>query len=321
MAFGHGVMLELAAVNAGIDLDPGDSDATDRLRDQLLLFIEGARILHYKGDVAAKEREVAAALERFRTEFVEPALVRRRDLIARRDRGEISESDIPRDILGVMLENVEGLDLDGDTMLRETAFFLLTGASTSAVALTRTLDNIFRWIADRPADEARLTEDPAFVQRCIIETLRLAPISPIAARWSVADFTLADGTEVQTGDRVHIDMAAANRDPAVFGSTAEEFDPDRELPDDVPRHGVSFGHGMHACIGQELAVGVEPDPGDGFEHRLFGLVGVVVQELVRLGVRPDPDDAPMIDPASERGTFSRYPVVFNRVSTPRPRKD
>lgn len=313
LPFGHGVMLELAAVNAGIDLDIGDAASTEDLSRQLLLFIDGARILHYTGDKVEKEREVAGALDDFDQQFVRPAIERRLALMRARDAGTIPETDLPRDILRVLLENSEGLDLDPSTVLRETAFFLLTGASTSAAAMTMTLDNMFNWIQLHPVDEARLNDDATFVQRCILETLRLAPISPIAARWATDDFTLTDGTRVRRGDRVHIDMRAANRDPAVFGPDADTFRPDRELPADVPRAGVSFGHGQHHCIGQELAVGVEPDSTDGFEHRLFGLVGVVVQELVRLGARPDPDRQPVTDDSSLRGNFIHYPVVLTKM--------
>lgn len=310
LAFGHEVMLELAAVNAGLDLNPDDPDQIARLSAQLDSFIDGARILHYTGDKEAKEREVADALAEFADEFVEPALARRRALLAARDRGESGPDDVPRDILAVLAENVEGLHLDASTVVRETAFFLLTGASTSATTLSLTLDNVFTWLEQHPTDELRLLDDPAFVQRCILETLRLSPISPIAARWADEDVVLSDGTEITTGDRVHIDMVAANRDVGVFGTDANDFRPNRALPKDVPRPGVSFGHGMHHCIGQELAVGVEPDPDDGFDHRLFGLVGVVIQELIRRGVRPDPDDPTEIDDLTERRTFRRHPVLL-----------
>ena len=272
----------------------------------------GRRILHYKGDKEAKEREVIAALGDFESEFVSPAINRRRALLMQREGGEIEDNEIPRDILRVMVENIEGLDLDRSTIVRETAFFLLTGASTSAAALASTLDNIFDWIGDRPADAMRLTEDRVFVRRCILETLRLAPISPIASRWATKDFRLGDGTEIGEGDCVHIDIRQANRDVEVFGADADVFMPDRGIPTDVPRHGFSFDHGMHHCIGQELAVGIEPDVDDGFEHRLFGLVGVVIQELLRLGVRRDPDDPPVIDPLSERGAYGLYPGAADR---------
>lgn len=313
MSFGHAVMLELAAINAGVDLDPGDADQLARLHAQLLAFIDGARILHYTGDRVAKEREVAEALDAFEREFVEPGVQRRRALLAQRDSGAIDEAALPRDILRVMLENVEGLELDQSTIVRETAFFLLTGASTSAVTLTRTLDDIFAWIADHPADETRLIHDPAFVQRCILESLRLAPISPIGARWATEDFELSDGTQISEGDRVHIDMGAANRDPAVFGHDADAFRPERDLPEGVPRPGVSFGHGMHHCIGQELAVGVEPSADGGADLALFGLVGTVIRELLRLGVRPDPDRPAEPDDLTQRTTFKAYPVVLTRA--------
>ena len=308
--FGHSVMLELAAINAGVDLDPADPDQLERLHGQLLAFIDGARILHYVGDKEAKEREVAHALNAFDAEFVAPGIERRTTLLGERDAGRIDDDAIPRDILRVMLENVEGLDLDRSTIVRETAFFLLTGASTSAVALTRTLHNVFGWIDAHPDDEARLIEDPSFVQLCVLESLRLAPISPIAARWATEDFVLSDGTEVRRGDRVHIDMGAANRDRDVFGADADDFRPERPLPDGVPRPGVSFGHGMHHCIGQELAVGVEPTVGGGADLVLFGLVGTVIRELLRLGVRPDPEQPPEADELTERATFKTYPVVL-----------
>ena len=102
---------------------------------------------------------------------------------------------------------------------------------------------------------------------------------------------------------------AANRDPSVFGDDAERFDPDRSLPPGVGRWGLSFGLGMHACIGQELAAGLqfvdEPDA----DH-LYGLVPTAVQALLEAGARPDPDEAPRLDPTSARGYWASYPVRF-----------
>lgn len=310
LSFGHEVMLDLAAINAGVDVDASDQQAVGRLNQQLIAFIEGARILHYIGDKDEKEREVAAALAAFEAEFVEPAWQRRSQLLEAHAAGEIHEDDVPRDVLRVLIENKLGIELDRSTIVRETAFFLLTGASTAAATLALTINNLFVWLDDNPNDAQRLIRDRSFVQRCILETLRLAPISPIASRWATHDFVLPDGTEVNNGDCVHIDIRAANRDQTVFGHDAHSFAPDRECPTDVGRSGFSFGHGMHHCIGQELAVGVEPDPTDEFDDRLFGLVGVVIQELIRLGVRPDPDAPPIVDPLSTRGAFSHYPVVL-----------
>ena len=42
-------------------------------------------------------------------------------------------------------------------------------------------------------------------------------------------------------------------------------------------------------------------------------MGVVIQELIRLGVRPDPDNPAELDPTSARGTFGTYPVVLTNA--------
>ena len=202
-------------------------------------------------------------------------------------------------------------DLPESTITHELAFYLTAGASTSAITLTHTFDNIFRHVDPLPGGRERLVADPALVRRCIQETLRLSPISPIGARRATGDVELAGGRRVGSGDRLDIDIAAANRDPAVFGPRAEDFDPDRELPAGVALHGFSFGHGAHRCLGAELAVGLEPDPDHGFEDRLFGLVGVVAQELLRRGVRPDPRQAAEIESTTARRAFRRFPVVFD----------
>jgi cytochrome P450 len=300
LAFGHRVMLNLSCVNAGIDRRLGDVAETERLLELLAEFVEGARINHYRGDRAAKVREIAEAVRAFSVEFVEPSLARRRQLL---DAGR----PLPRDIASAL---VAGSDLPGDVVARELAFYLTAGASTSAVALTKTFDRIFAWLEARPQDRRRLEEDPAFVRRCILETLRLSPISPIGARRAATDLELAGGTVIRAGERVDIDIESANRDPVVFGATSEEFDPDRTLSDGVALSGLSFGHGMHHCIGAELAVGVDPDPDTGFDGRLFGLVGVVVAELVRHDIRPDPDDPPEWDTTTERTAFARFPVLI-----------
>jgi hypothetical protein len=82
------------------------------------------------------------------------------------------------------------------------------------------------------------------------------------------------------------------------------------LPDGVPPYGLSFGSGMHACIGQDLAAGLLPDPDGPAQDHLYGLVPEAVQTLFGYGARPDPDDPPQMDESTTRPYFGRYPVVF-----------
>jgi cytochrome P450 len=305
----HQMMMNLAAFTSGVDRPARTPEETLHLYSYMMRFIEGATLAHYTGDREAKRAEVAAALEAFDVEFLQPSIARRRAAIARVDAGEMDESELPRDVLTV-LRNQDDLALPDDVVLRETCFYLLAGAHTSATAFVRTLHSVFEMTATAPADAERARDDLDFLQRCVHETIRLQPSSPVAMRWALEEVELAGGQRVGPGDKVVIDLMAANRDPAAFGDHADRYDPHRVLPPGVAPWGLSFGLGMHACIGQELAAGTDAlgaVPGD--DH-LHGLVPVAVRAVLTAGGRPDPDRPARLDPESERGYWGQYPVVF-----------
>ena len=105
-------------------------------------------------------------------------------------------------------------------------------------------------------------------------------------------------------------VLAANRDESVFGSTAADFDPTRELPEGVHPVGLSFGSGMHACIGAELAGGVLTEEDIARDDHLHGLVAEAVQAMIARGAEADPDNPPQMDTTTKRPYWSSYPVVF-----------
>jgi hypothetical protein len=150
-----------------------------------------------------------------------------------------------------------------------------------------------------------------FVQRCTHETIRLQPSSPVAMRWALNDIELKTGRRIPKGSKVVIDLLSVNRDRSVFGDDADDFDPRRTTPDGVAPYGLSFGLGMHACIGQDLAAGLIFRPGTASDEHLFGLVPEAVQALFDHGVRPDPDNPPEMDESTTRPYFGRYPVLFS----------
>ncbi|MEZ5373289.1 MAG: cytochrome P450 [Microthrixaceae bacterium] len=312
VSLGHQLMMNLAAVTSGVDRPLGTAEESLHLYDYLMRFIEGATLAHYTGDVDAKRAEVAAALEAFDAEFMQPSVARRRDLIAQVEAGTLDESELPRDVLTVLLRNQEDLDLPPDVVLRETCYFLLASAHTSATAFTRTLHNLFAWLGEHPEDVERVRADRMFVQRCVHETVRLAPSSPVAMRWAQEAIELPGDVSVPEGAKVVVDMVAVNRDPSVWGEDADTFDPTREVPDHAQPWGLSFGSGMHACIGQDLAAGLPYSSDRPMEDHLFGLVPVAVQWVLDHGVAPDPEDPAELDATSERGYWKRYPVVFQR---------
>ena len=233
---------------------------------------------------------------------MQPSLNRRSALL---DAGQ----ELPKDVMSILLANEDQLHLPHDVLVREVAFYLLAGAHTSATAFTRVMHNIFKWIESHPEGASQVRTDASFVQRCTHETIRLQPSSPVAMRWALNDITLKSGRHIPQGSKVVIDLLAVNRDPAVFGADAETFNPRRSTPDGVPLYGLSFGSGMHACIGQDLAAGLSMVSEVDDDH-LFGLVPCAVQALFDHGARPDPESPLEMDESTTRPYFGRYPVIF-----------
>ena len=98
-----------------------------------------------------------------------------------------------------------------------------------------------------PGDRARLADDPTFVRPYVEELLRYVTAVQVAfPRFARHDVDLA-GSPVRRGDVVLCSLSAAGRDPRV-GDHPERFDPT------APRLSqLAFGHGIHRCVGAELA--------------------------------------------------------------------
>lgn len=323
VSLGHQLMMNLGALSAGLDRPTGSAEESLRLYGLMMTFIEGATIANYLGDKAELEDKVRRALAEFDTEFFGPSKARRMSLIDEVATRARAESDLPRDVLTVLLRNVDQLSLPPEVVLRETAFYLLSGAHTTATSFTRTMHYLFGHFEQHPKDRRVASSDRRFLQKVVHEVLRLEPPSPVRRRRALVATDVGDGVTVEAGTIVDLDLVAANRDTSVFGPSANRFDPHRRLHDDVAPWGTSFGTGMHACIGQDLAAGTLPSGGsdqDGGSNedggldrsmgQLFGLVPVAVQAALLAGARPDPDDPAVLDELSSRGYFKRYPVLL-----------
>lgn len=83
----------------------------------------------------------------------------------------------------------------------------------------------------------------------IEETLRWAPsIAALPLRFAVADIEIPDGPTIHKGEAILPAYAAAGRDPAFHGGTADDFDIRRSHQEHL-----AFGHGVHHCLGAPLA--------------------------------------------------------------------
>jgi cytochrome P450 len=306
---GYRAVMHLTALIAGVDRPSESIQETDDLISYVVTFGQGATIAHASVDRDALRAEVAHRLGEFDRRFVQPSILRRRVLLTAHLAGEITDDDLPRDVLTLLLRHEAELGLTADVILREVAFYLQAGGHSTANALTHALDDVFTWVRDRPDLLGNLVSDPRRLQRAVHESLRLHPASPEARRRSVGHCRLASGRELADGEIVIMDLMAANRDPTVFGPDADEYDPDRTLPSGVAPWGLSFGAGMHACIGEELDGGVEFDPGRGDQH-LLGTVTLLALAFLRRGARPDPDRPAVPSMTTARPHFEAYPVVL-----------
>ncbi|MGY1666429.1 cytochrome P450 [Geodermatophilus sp. SYSU D00696] len=302
---GYRTTMALTARVAGADRTTGSVEETDALQRFAVTFSEGATLVHSTRDPAEVRAEVEDALRRFDALFFTPSHERRVALAAD---ASVAEADLPRDVLMALVQHAGELGVDRDTMLREVAFYLQAGSHSTAAAFTHAVDEVLRWAGGDP-DRARRLADDLFLQRCVHEAFRLHPASPVAERRALADVPLRDGRVVPAGTVVVMDIRTANRDPAVFGPDAGIFDPLRTVPDGVPPWGHTFGGGMHACIGMELDGGTVPTDPPATDH-VLGTVTLMLRELLRHGVRPDPQHPPTRDPHSRREHFGSYPVLL-----------
>lgn len=102
-------------------------------------------------------------------------------------------------------------------------------------------------LAETPGAMASLRQDPEAVRRVVEELLRHLTVVQLAfLRIARVDVTVG-GRTIRKGSVVGMSLMAANRDPRL-GPGLDEFDLDRE-----PTGHLAFGHGMHRCVGAELA--------------------------------------------------------------------
>jgi cytochrome P450 len=93
-----------------------------------------------------------------------------------------------------------------------------------------------------------LRDDPSVETTAIDELLRYDSPVQISRRITLEPIQIG-GHDVAAGTFVLTSLGSANRDPAVFGPTADQLDLRRA---DAARH-LAFGSGTHHCLGASLA--------------------------------------------------------------------
>ncbi len=196
----------------------------EEMSDDLLRWSNAIVGMYMAGRTRETEDRAVAATEAFVAFMRGYVETRRRD---------------PRDDLITALIAAEeaGEKLSTDELI--TTCILLLNAGHEATV--HTIGNGVKTLLETGA---ALTE--ANAETCVEEILRFDPALHMFTRWAYEEVEVM-GHTFRRGDQVALLLAAANRDPGVW-EAPEEFRPLRPI-----KPNVTFGAGLHFCVGAPLA--------------------------------------------------------------------
>jgi cytochrome P450 len=155
----------------------------------------------------------------------------------------------PSDDLMTALLNAEFEDETG-TVRKLSRQEVLTYVGLLAAAGNETTTRLIGWtgkvLADHPDQRRELVGDRSLIPNAIEELLRFEAPSPIQARYVTADVE-HHGKTLPEGSILCLLTGAANRDERHFADP-DRFDIHRRID-----HHLTFGYGIHFCLGQALA--------------------------------------------------------------------
>ncbi|USX48422.1 cytochrome P450 [Lentzea sp. HUAS12] len=158
-----------------------------------------------------------------------------RELIARK------KADPGDDMISDLLATGEPTDEEASNM---AMLLLLAGHETTANMLGLGTFTLLQ----HPDQLKILRDEPDVVDNAVEELMRYLSIIHFGPVRTATEDVEIDGHLIRAGDTVVMHVPAANRDPEKFPGNPEELDLRR------PATGhVAFGHGIHQCLGQQLA--------------------------------------------------------------------
>ncbi|MHA7836768.1 MAG: cytochrome P450 [bacterium] len=137
---------------------------------------------------------------------------------------------------------VEGERLSDEEIFSFARLLFPAGADTTYRGLGSLL---YAVLTHRDVFEA-VQRDPEKIPQVVHESLRWEPPTALLPRFAPKGVTWA-GTGIPAGSEVIFGITSANRDREIFG------EPDRFDPGRPERDFLSFGHGLHFCLGSHLA--------------------------------------------------------------------
>lgn len=150
----------------------------------------------------------------------------------------------PQDDLLTALVQAED---EGDRLTRQElvaviAFLMGAGHETT----TNLLGNSIVHLARNPDQRALVRDNPDLWPNAVEELIRFDTSVKIAPRSALRDVEVG-GETIKAGQNVLVELGTANRDPRKFDR------PNELVLDRTDPSPISFGHGMHHCLGATLA--------------------------------------------------------------------
>jgi cytochrome P450 len=189
-----------------------------------------------------------------------------------------------------LLGDLTSTDLTDDELTGVGSFLLGAGLDTTANMLGL---GTFALLSN-PDQFAALRDDPALAPQAVEELMRYLTLIHTTVKTAVEDVEL-EGRTVRAGETVVMSVDAANRDPLRFP------DPDTlDLTRKATGH-LGFGHGIHQCLGQQLA-----------RVEMQVALPALVSRFPTLRLAVDPEQVPLRTDMNIYGVHS-LPVTWDEV--------
>lgn len=156
---------------------------------------------------------------------------------------KLRRQDPQDDLISLLLSaQIEGEKLEDKEIIIFSVLLLAAGNETT----TNLITNAVRRLTEDQELQEQLRKQPELVPGFIEEVLRFYPPVQAIGRVTTRDVEVG-GAQIKAGVQVISWVASANRDAAKFN------DPDTFVVDRKPNAHLSFGFGIHFCLGAPLA--------------------------------------------------------------------
>ncbi|MFM5949441.1 MAG: cytochrome P450 [Novosphingobium sp.] len=148
-----------------------------------------------------------------------------------------------KDLVSVMLQSEAMREMPPEEFIGNLILLIVGGNDTTRNSMSAYAYGLSQY----PDERAKLEANPALIPNAVQELIRWqTPLSHM--RRTVTEDTEIEGVQMKAGDKVVMWYLSANRDESIF-EDGDAIKVDRE---NARRH-LSFGYGIHRCVGARVA--------------------------------------------------------------------